>query len=298
MTVLPPTATRGDNEPISDSTAFHKVEMKLFLKYWWGLNQVKDCLVCFGESSLRHQLLKSNTRLLSLDFQWESFRIVSRTADETVHKFSVSSERQWGQRSRSTLVTLRPASLSRPRLSEEIICSSVTNVCLRSSLLLSGFCSVESTELLYFFLSAEFHLTSTSCFATVRVSAAQGRWPLWNVWVRKQTADWVKCFSERWSREEHMSFLHGVQMCVCVFPVCVLVTVTSLVQTQCVHECVYVCLHAPRLHFSKICELWYWYFAHSWSFKGPRQLLVLSSELWLYKSTRTSLEQTWSFGHK
>lgn len=221
MTVLPPTATRGDNEPISDSTAFHKVEMKLFLKYWWGLNQVKDCLVCFGESSLRHQLLKSNTRLLSLDFQWESFRIVSRTADETVHNFSVSSERQWGQRSRSTLVTLRPASLSRPRLSEEIICSSVTNVCLRSSLLLSGFCSVESTELLYFFLSAEFHLTSTSCFATVRVSAAQGRWPLWNVWVRKQTADWVKCFSERWSREEHMSFLHGVQMCVCFLCVCV-----------------------------------------------------------------------------
>lgn len=221
MTVLPPTATRGDNESISDSTAFHKVEMKLFLKYWWGLNQVKDCLVCFGESSLRHQLLKSNTRLLSLDFLWESFRIVSRTADETVHNFSVSSERQWGQRSRSTLVTLRPASLSRPRLSEEIICSSVTNVCLRSSLLLSGFCSMESAELLYFFLSAEFHLTSTSCFATVRVSAAQGRWPLWNVWVRKQTADWVKCFSERWSREEHMSFLHGVQMCVCVFPVCV-----------------------------------------------------------------------------
>lgn len=125
----------------------HKVEMKLFLKYWWGLNQVKDCLVCFCDSSLRHQLLQSNTRLLSLDFLWESFRIVSRTADETVHNFSVSSERQWGQRSRSTLVTLRPASLSRPRLSEEIICSSVTNVCLRSSLLLSGFCSVESAEL-------------------------------------------------------------------------------------------------------------------------------------------------------
>lgn len=238
MTVLPPTATRGDNESISDSTAFHKVEMKLFLKYWWGLNQVKDCLVCFGESSLRHQLLKSNTRLLSLDFLWESFRIVSRTADETVHKFSVSSERQWGQRSRSTLVTLRPASLSRPRLSEEIICSSVTNVCLRSSLLLSGFCSMESAELLYFFLSAEFHLTSTSCFATVRVSAAQGRWPLWNVWVRKQTADWVKCFSERWSREEHMSFLHGVQMCVCFL--CVCLCYCDITSTDAV--CAWVCL--------------------------------------------------------
>lgn len=51
------------------------------------------------------------------------------------------------------------------------------------------------------------------------------------------------------SREEHMSSLHGVQMCVCVC-LCYCDDITRT-DSVCVHECVYVfvCLHA-RSHLS------------------------------------------------
>lgn len=95
---------------------------------------------------------------------------------------------------------------------------------------LSLFCAVN----LNFFMFADLlsDLTPTHCVATVSLSAAPGRWPLWNVWVRKHT-DWVifvwvlTLFS--------MRIQAGVKMSMCAF------------------ACAYVLAWHANAHVSSVC---------------------------------------------